>query len=653
MEAEERSGSTLEERIGKRWSTWAGAVALLFAGGFYMQMASGRGWIPKEAKVAVAIALGALAIFLGDRFLRRDARVLGQGLVGAGLGVVFGALYGGHALYDLYGFEPAAVALIGVIGAGMVLAVRHDASPIAVLAVLGGLMIPALSSSGADAGAKRDQLFAYLTVLDLGVLGVALARRWRGLEWLAFAGTWVLFAAWYHKTASPEIAVTLAWCAGFFTIFLAVPLAYHLRRRIALSRDRLALLVLDGAVAFGFACEILDGVRVNLGWAALALAAIHVVLGAIVRRRLPGDQLAFATCAILATVFVTLAVPLALREHGIVLGWALEAPVLALLGTHYRLRSVRTAGAAVVILAAGWMLIDQLPSHALAFTPFFNARFASALAVPVAAALYAWIAGRAARRFLDPLGRGHAITTGVMAGMLTLGLVHAEVWQYFVLAGEVDDARLAVLAWWLTATSIALAISWRGNLAAWGAALTLGAGTGVVALMASQVRPSDVVPFLNPRFLLLAVTCVTWLGLWRAERRQLDGGAAIAELRAMVAFWMPIAFLGATWTLITHEAWVQVRFGVADPVRAEWLGHAALSCAWSVYAAALLALGFRLRVPALRWIALGMFGLTVAKVMLVDLSRVEQIYRVTSFLVLGVLLFAVSWLYHRAGSRRS
>lgn len=627
-------------------------MALLFAGGFYMQMASGRGWIPKEAKVAIAIALGALAIFLGDRFLRRDARVLGQGLVGAGLGVVFGALYGGHALYGLYGFEPAAVALIGVIGAGMVLAVRHDASPIAVLAVLGGLMIPALSSSGADAGDKRDQLFAYLTVLDLGVLGVALARRWRGLEWLAFAGTWVLFAAWYHKTAAPDVAVTLAWCGGFFAIFLAVPLAYHLRRRIALSRDRLALLVLDGAVAFGFACEILDGVRVNLGWAALALAAIHVVLTAIVRRRLPGDQLAHATCAILAAGFATLAVPLALRDHGIVLGWALEAPVLALLGTHYRLRNVRVAGAAVVILAAGWMLIDQRPSHALAFTPFLNARFASAFAVPVAAALYAWISAAAARRFLDPLGRGYAIVTGVMAGVLTLGLVHAELWQSFVLAGDLDGAHLSVLAWWVAVTAIALAISWRGNLAAWGAALALAAGTGVVALMACMRPPSDVVPFLNARFLLLTATAATWLVLWRSERRQLDGGEAIAELRAMVAFWMPVAFLAGMWTLVTDEAWGQVRFGVEDPVRADWLGHAALSCAWSVYAAALLALGFRFRVRALRYVALGMFGLTVAKVMLVDLSRVEQIYRVTSFLVLGVLLFAVSWLYHRAGARR-
>jgi uncharacterized membrane protein len=113
------SSPSLEERIGKRWSTWAGAVALLFAAGFYMQLASGRGWLGPIGKLAIAIVAGAFAVFLGDRALRKDARVLGQGLIGAGLGVVFGALYAGHALYGLYDPEPAALALIAVTAAGM------------------------------------------------------------------------------------------------------------------------------------------------------------------------------------------------------------------------------------------------------------------------------------------------------------------------------------------------------------------------------------------------------------------------------------------------------------------------------------------------------------------------------------------------------
>lgn len=523
MDEPSRSAAEFEERVGKRWSTWAGAIALILAGGFYMQLASGRGWIGPTAKLAIAIVAGAFAVFLGDRALRRDARVLGMGLVGAGLGVVFGALYAGHALYGLYDPEPAAAALVVVVGAGMLLAVRHDAAPIAILAVLGGYLIPVMSSRGGDAGHARDALFAYLTVLDLGVLGVAIARRWRALERLAFLGTWVLFAGWYHKTAAPGPAVTLAWCAGFFAIFLAVPLAYHLRRRIALSRDRLALVLLDGAFAFGFACEILDGVAARLAWVSLALAAAYVVLAILVRRRLAGDQLAHAAFAIVATGFATLAAPLALRSHGLLLAWALEAPVLVWLGTRYRLALVRHAGFVVLALATTWLFFARWPFHYEPFTPFLNAPFASAMSVVAAAVLHAVLAQRAAVRFHDPLGQRFALWSGLIGAVLTFALV-------------------------------------------------------------------------------------------------------------------------------SHEAWRQAIVNVADPIRAEWLGHAAVSCAWSVMAGAGLALGFRLRLQWVRLVALALFIATVAKVVIVDLSQVHEIYRVASFLVLGLLLFSTSWLYHRAGA---
>ncbi|HQP66451.1 MAG TPA: DUF2339 domain-containing protein, partial [Quisquiliibacterium sp.] len=52
-----------------------------------------------------------------------------------------------------------------------------DAAILATLAALGAYLTPALASSG-DGG--RDALFAYLLVLDLGVLVVAARRRWRG-----------------------------------------------------------------------------------------------------------------------------------------------------------------------------------------------------------------------------------------------------------------------------------------------------------------------------------------------------------------------------------------------------------------------------------------------------------------------------------------
>jgi uncharacterized membrane protein len=79
--------------------------------------------------------------------------------------------------------------------------------------------------------------------------------------------------------------------------------------------------------------------------------------------------------------------------------------------------------------------------------------------------------------------------------------------------------------------------------------------------------------------------------------------------------------------------------------------HQAMQTAWSVwwavYATALMALGFALRIRAVRYLALVIFAVALTKVLAVDMAKVETVYRILSFLCLGTLLVAASWLYHR------
>ncbi len=74
-----------------------------------------------------------------------------------------------------------------------------------------------------------------------------------------------------------------------------------------------------------------------------------------------------------------------------------------------------------------------------------------------------------------------------------------------------------------------------------------------------------------------------------------------------------------------------------------------LSALWAVYAVVVLAIGFWLRHRPLRWVALGLFGLTLAKVFLVDMQGLAGFYRVTAFFVLAVLLGLAAWGYQKVG----
>jgi uncharacterized membrane protein len=65
------------------------------------------------------------------------------------------------------------------------------------------------------------------------------------------------------------------------------------------------------------------------------------------------------------------------------------------------------------------------------------------------------------------------------------------------------------------------------------------------------------------------------------------------------------------------------------------------------YGAVLMWAGFWKRSPFLRWQALILLAITVAKVFTYDAAQLDLAYRIASFIALGVLLLAVSFLYQR------
>ncbi len=68
---------------------------------------------------------------------------------------------------------------------------------------------------------------------------------------------------------------------------------------------------------------------------------------------------------------------------------------------------------------------------------------------------------------------------------------------------------------------------------------------------------------------------------------------------------------------------------------------------WMLYGALLMTLGFIRRSADLRWMALIVIAVTIAKVFLYDISELDRAYRVVSFIVLGVLLLGISFMYQR------
>lgn len=114
------------------------------------------------------------------------------------------------------------------------------------------------------------------------------------------------------------------------------------------------------------------------------------------------------------------------------------------------------------------------------------------------------------------------------------------------------------------------------------------------------------------------------------------------------AAFAPLSSLLAMLAVLTAEAW---RRGAELSVNPNHGGHAGVSIAWVVVAAAWLASGFAIRSPVLRLCGLALFAVTLTKLTLVDLAALPVPFRILSFLGLGGALLGCGWLYNRFARR--
>ncbi len=576
--------TSFEQRVGKRWVTWGGSVALFVAAALFVKLyvkSGGGAWFTPPLRVAAAALFGVTLIGVGHR-ATRTLRVLALGLLGTGVAVLYLSAFAGLAYYHLYGHEAACVMLIGVTAVGVAVALRHDAPAIAMLAVLGALATPLLVSDGSDA---RDALCSYLTILDVGVLVLALRKGWRALDTVANVGTWLLFGAWFaaHFDASDR-APAMAWLVVLFAVLVAVPFAYQIRRRLPIGDAPFVLAIGNALVVLGASRAVL-GDAASASWVALAMAGAYAALGAATRRRLPDDGRAIFGFITLATALLTFAFALRLEHRGLVLAWAIEGPVLCWLGLRYRYFPVRVAGLVVVALAAVKLLTATTP-------------WLAQMCVPAAGGIYAWIS-HALRGRGDDRDAVVRTTAAIGSALLALGLTHLEL-------ARGDASAWIIVAMWIGGSL------WLTRAGAWITGLVTAGVAAAFALLAYADGGS---------FALGLVAVPVGANVWRLARAR----GELATARAALAI-----TLVTLWGLLSVEA----------PARL-------VTIVWGGYAIALIAAGFRVPARPFRLAGLALFAIAAGKLVVVDLSTVPQAYRVVSFLAIGLAMIAASYLYHR------
>jgi uncharacterized membrane protein len=142
---------------------------------------------------------------------------------------------------------------------------------------------------------------------------------------------------------------------------------------------------------------------------------------------------------------------------------------------------------------------------------------------------------------------------------------------------------------------------------------------------------------------------------WYASRRTDDLGRTLAAVAV-------VALNALALIALSHEVtdYYARQMTALQPARGQWIPayssewrrvrieeEFSYSALWMAYGAMLMVVGFIRRSAFVRWQALLLIAVTIAKVFIYDVSQLDRGYRIVSFIVLGVLLLAISFVYQR------
>ncbi len=602
----------LETIMSGNWLVKVGIAAIIIGIGFFLKYAIDRWGMGPTGRVIAGLAAGIILITLGE-YLKDRYRKYSQALTGGGIAILYLSIFAAFNLYQLIDLAPAFAFMIIVTLTAGVLSLRYDALPIAFIGIVGGFFTPFMLGVK-NIAANQNIIFAYIVLLNLGILAISSFKNWRLLSFSGFLFTYLSFGAWFAALYKPEkLAYTEFVLTIFFLLFSFITIFYHFIQKRKAEWPDLALMTMNAAIYFSWSYGILvKDYRNWMGFFAVILAFFYCILAYLTYLRKLKDPNLTLFLAGISLVFLTIAIPIQLKQYWITIAWAAEAVVLSWLGFYLKSYHLRAFSLLLFLLVIIRLLgFDMAWEERIEeFTPIFNKRFfaffVSILAFYLAS--YIWWLGqkeiKVEEKFVLPF-------LLLSANFLSLWILSNEIIRYF--DGKIAELRkpkeISIYDY-----ERCLRYYRRGYFP-------------------QECVRIDFEKIKNLQFLRNLSISLLW-GLY----------AIILSLVGILKKYKPIQLAGLILIGLIMGKLVFYDVPGKDLTLAQ---NFYLSFIWSVYSIIIICLGIFLKYPPIRVLGLTFLWLMVFKVFLYDTWRLAELYRIGSYITLGIILLITGYLYLR------
>ncbi|WPQ62358.1 DUF2339 domain-containing protein [Chitinophaga sancti] len=651
----------LEKFIGENLFNKIGIGVLVIGIGFFLKYAIDQNWINETGRTFIGILCGGILLGIAHR-MRKTFAAFSSVLVGGGIAVLYFSITIAFQQYHLISQTLAFIMMILITAFAVFLSISYNRVELAVLAILGGFTAPFLVSTGhGNAGV----LFTYILILNTGMLVLAYFKKWHLVNIISYIATVLLFGTWLsysigtESPAKPVPYITaLVFATLFYIVFFLMNVVNNIRLHRPFREPEIILLLSNTFLYYAAGMVILAHIHGGMfqGLFTAMIAVFNFVFAYVLHRNKYADRLLIYFLIGLVLSFLSLAAPIQLKGHYITLFWAAESVLLLYLYQRSALKLMKIASLIVMVLTAGSLIMDWFNLygyHMVLMTPVLNRGFITNAAVVAALFIYRkLLAKEKDENFFPILPLPHMqLLLNIAFVVLIYATIQMEVFFQFhlrippiagMMAHLVNYIALAVLLYItskghamfryliLIFTLISLAVFVNDNDTAviFRNAWLTGAGTG---------------SYFGTYFIIPPVVIVMLFMVWKFIKPLLKDNRVflLQILNTVVVLYTLSALLDHVVVLIAMHPRADIDSIVHSNQKTGY------SILWGIYAFVLMFLGLKWADKNVRIIAIALFGITILKLFLVDISTLSEGGKIAAFISLGVLLLIISFMYQR------
>ncbi len=670
-----------EETIGARWFSIIGIVVLVLGIAIGVKYAIDQNLINETTRLVLGYLAGGIILTLALLY-KKKYDVFSAILLSGAMSVMYFTTYVGYSHYHFYS-APVAFCIMALFTGFTVFAAHiYNYEIIALIGLVGGYAMPMLLSTGSG---EIQYMFGFMLILNLGVLALSFKKYWKFVNHVAYALSWLIFAIWMASSYNPEtyFGRTMFFATAFYLIFYMSFIAYKIFRNKPFSAWDVILVMSNSLIYFGIGYNAMNNKYYEFyqGLFCVLNAVFHLGFAVLCKKKEVADKTIFYFIIAMVISFITMAIPIQMDGNYVTLIWLCEMVVLMWMTKKTNINTYKYLAYGLSLLAffslwhdwSNYSYFSNNTDTTLAFQSLMNRYFLTSI-IGTGVFGFVWFLNR---QMLNTTLSKIANVVLVVFGLIVCYMTFAnEIMQYFNIQYKLSETNrvgdygynwtdydsawnsysglwmiiysmvfFSVLGWLsikkFTNTIFAY-ICWSMNFLM----LLIGVTAGFAIISDLKMEAVNDYSYsvittwnYNSRYLFVPFVAMMIFMIYQYRNAEI-----LKKIRP-INFWLfhmtILAVLSNELSHITtmlhlddYNHYSKVAFR---------MGYTVL---WGVYSMALITYGIIRERKTLRFIAISLFVLTLLK-LASDAMSMTMGYRLIVFIVIGIILLVVSFMYQK------